>query len=161
MKNIKKLFIKYKEPVMYIVFGVLTTLVNFMAFWLFTKIFGEQLYLVNNAIAWVAGVVFAYITNKLFVFESKSWSAKVLSKEIPEFLGARIFSFLVEEGGMLLFISVLGLGEKTLTLLNFTITGQFIIKILLAVIVVVLNYVFSKFIIFKSKGSEIKNQKSE
>ena len=161
MKNIKKLFIKYKEPVMYIIFGVLTTLVNFMAFWLFTKIFGEQLYLVNNAIAWVAGVVFAYITNKLFVFESKSWSAKVLSKEIPEFLGARIFSFLVEEGGMLLFISVLGLGEKNLTLLNFTVTGQFIVKILLAVIVVVLNYVFSKFIIFKSKGSEIKNQKSE
>ena len=150
MKNIKKLFIKYKEPVMYIIFGVLTTLVNFMAFWLFTKIFGEQLYLVNNAIAWVAGVVFAYITNKLFVFESKSWSAKVLSKEIPEFLGARIFSFLVEEGGMLLFISVLGLGEKNLTLLNFTVTGQFIVKILLAVIVVVMNYVFSKFFIFKS-----------
>mgnify|MGYP002513124239 FL=1 len=67
---IKTLFIKYKELITYVIFGVLTTVVNFFAFWLFTKIFGEAFYLVNNAIAWVVGVVFAYITNKLFVFES-------------------------------------------------------------------------------------------
>ena len=149
IKMIKTLFIKYKELITYVIFGVLTTLVNFFAFWIFTKIFGEDLYLVNNAIAWVVGVVFAYITNKLFVFESKSWDLKVITKEITGFLGARIFSFLVEEGGMFLFVSVLGLGEKSLTLLGFTITGQFIVKILLAVIVVILNYIFSKFIIFK------------
>ena len=150
MKMIKKLFIKYKELITYVIFGVLTTLVNFFAFWLFTKILGEELYLINNAIAWVVGVIFAYITNKLFVFESKSWDLKVVTKEITGFLGARIFSFLVEEGGMFLFITVLGLGEKSLTILNLTITGQFIVKILLAVIVVVMNYVFSKFFIFKS-----------
>ena len=150
MKMIKKLFIKYKELITYVIFGVLTTLVNFFAFWLFTKIFGEEFYLVNNAIAWVVGVIFAYITNKLFVFESKSWNLKVITKEITGFLGARIFSFLVEEGGMFLFITVLGLGEKSLTILSLTITGQFIVKILLAVIVVVMNYVFSKFFIFKS-----------
>ena len=147
---IKKLFVKYKELITYVIFGVLTTLVNFFAFWLFTKILGEELYLINNAIAWVVGVIFAYITNKLFVFESKSWDLKVVTKEITGFLGARIFSFLVEEGGMFLFITVLGLGEKSLTILNLTITGQFIVKILLAVIVVVMNYVFSKFFIFKS-----------
>ena len=147
---IKKLFIKYKELITYVIFGVLTTLVNFFAFWIFTKIFGEDLYLVNNAIAWVVGVVFAYVTNKLFVFESKSWDLKLIAKEITGFLGARIFSFLVEESGMFLFVSVLGLGESSLTLLGFTITGQFIVKILLAVIVVVMNYVFSKFFIFKS-----------
>lgn len=151
MKMIKKLFIKYKELITYVIFGVLTTLVNFFAFWLFTKIFGEELYLINNAIAWVVGVIFAYITNKLFVFESKSWNLKVITKEITGFLGARIFSFLVEEGGMFLFITVLGLGEKSLTILSFTITGQFIVKILLAVIVVIINYVFSKFIIFRKK----------
>lgn len=147
---IKKLFIKYKELITYVIFGVLTTLVNFFAFWLFTKILGEELYLINNAIAWVVGVIFAYITNKLFVFESKSWNLKLIAKEITGFLGARIFSFLVEEGGMFLFITVLGLGEKSLTILNLTITGQFVVKILLAVIVVVMNYVFSKFFIFKS-----------
>ena len=150
---IKTLFIKYKELITYVIFGVLTTVVNFFAFWLFTKIFGEAFYLVNNAIAWVVGVVFAYITNKLFVFESKSWDLKVIAKEITGFLGARIFSFLVEEGGMLLFISVLGFGEKYLTVLGITITGQFVVKILLAVIVVVLNYVFSKFFIFTSSGN--------
>ena len=161
MKMIKILFIKYKELITYVIFGVLTTVVNFFAFWIFTKIFGEDLYLVNNAIAWVVGVVFAYITNKLFVFESKSWDLKVITKEITGFLGARIFSFLVEEGGMLLFISILGFGGKSLTLLGFTITGQFIVKILLAVIVVVLNYVFSKFFIFKKQGAENRKQKSE
>ena len=150
---IKTLFIKYKELITYVIFGVLTTVVNFFAFWLFAKIFGEAFYLVNNAIAWVVGVVFAYITNKLFVFESKSWDLKVIAKEITGFLGARIFSFLVEEGGMLLFISVLGFGEKSLTVLGITITGQFVVKILLAVIVVVLNYVFSKFFIFTSSGN--------
>ena len=152
MKTITTIFNKYKELVTYIIFGVLTTLVNFFAFWLFTKILGEDLYLVNNAVAWVVGVVFAYVTNKLFVFESKSWDLKLITKEIIGFLGARIFSFLVEESGMFLFISVLGLGEKALTLAGFTITGQFIVKILLAVIVVVLNYVFSKFFVFKHKG---------
>ena len=159
MKMIKTLFIKYKEIITYIIFGVLTTLVNFFAFWLFTKIFGEDLYLVNNAIAWVVGVVFAYVTNKLFVFESKSWDLKLIIKEITGFLGARIFSFLVEEGGMFLFISVLGLGEKSLALAGFTITGQFIVKILLAVIVVVLNYVFSKFFVFRKQ--EAGNRKQE
>ena len=161
MKTIKTLFIKYKELIMYVIFGVLTTLVNFGAFWLFTKILGEDSYLINNAIAWVVGVVFAYITNKLFVFDSKSWNLKLVTKEVVEFFGARVLSFLVEEGGMLLFISILGFGEKSLELLGFTITGQFIVKILLAVIVVVLNYIFSKFIVFKSKGTEIRNQKSE
>lgn len=145
----KKLFAKYKELMMYVIFGFLTTAVNFVIFWVFTKILGEEFYLVNNAIAWVVGVVFAYVTNKLFVFHSKSWNIKLIAKEIPEFLGARVLSFLIEEGGMLLFISGLGLGEKTLTIFGFIITGQFIVKILLAVIVVVLNYVFSKFFIFK------------
>lgn len=157
MKTITTIFNKYKEVIMYVIFGVLTTLVNFGAFWLFTKILGEQLYLLNNAIAWVVGVVFAYITNKLFVFESKSWEIKLVTKEVSEFFGARVLSFLVEEGGMLLFVSVLGLGDKALTIFGFTITGQFIVKILLAVIVVVLNYIFSKFFIFRKQETENRN----
>ena len=161
MKTITTIFNKYKELVTYIIFGILTTFVNFFAFWLFTKIFGEELYLVNNAVAWVVGVVFAYVTNKLFVFESKSWNLKLVTKEAAGFLGARIFSFLVEEGGMLLFISVLGFGTKSLTLLGITITGQFIVKILLAVIVVVLNYGFSKFFIFRKQEAESRKQKTE
>lgn len=151
MLKIKELFNKYKELILYVIFGVLTTLVNFGVFWVFTKVLGEKLYLLNNATAWVAGVIFAFVTNKLFVFESKSKKPGVVLKELAEFTGARLFSFGVEEGGMLLFISVLGLGEKSINILGFTLTGQFIVKIALAVVVVILNYFFSKFIIFKKK----------
>ncbi len=151
IKKIKELTIKYRELLLYVVFGVLTTLVNFGVFWLFTKLLGEGLYLLNNAIAWVAGVIFAFITNKLLVFKSKSWQLKTAIKELTEFFGARLFSFGVEEGGMWLFISVMGLGAKSLSLFGITLTGQFLVKIALAVVVVILNYFFSKFIIFKKK----------
>ena len=151
MTKIKELIIKYKEMLLYLIFGVLTTIVNLASFWIFTKIFGEELYLINNAIAWVAGVVFAFVTNKLFVFESKTWKSKIAGKEFIEFVGARLFSFGVEEGGMWLFVDILAFGEKSLTLFGFTITGQIIAKLVLAVIVVILNYFFSKFIIFKRK----------
>ncbi len=151
MTKIKELIVKYKELLLYLIFGVLTTAVNFFAFWIFTKILGEELYLLNNAIAWVAGVIFAFVTNKLFVFESKSWSGKTAGKEFMEFVGARLFSFGVEEGGMWLFVDALAFGERSLSLFGFTISGQIIAKIFLAVIVVILNYFFSKFIIFKKK----------
>ena len=151
MTKIKELIVKYKELLLYLVFGVLTTLVNLASFWIFTKILGEELYLINNAIAWVVGVIFAFVTNKLFVFESKSWKSKTAGKEFIEFVGARLFSFGVEEGGMWLFISVLGLGEISLEVLGITVTGQIIVKLVLAVIVVILNYFFSKFIVFKNK----------
>ncbi len=151
MKTINKLFNKYKEVILYVVFGVLTTLVNFIAFWLFTKICGEKLYLLNNAIAWIISVIFAYITNKLFVFESKSFNFKVLMKEISSFVVARLFSFGVEEVGIWLFVDILNFGERSVTIFDFTITGQMVAKILLAVIVVIMNYFFSKFIIFAKK----------
>ena len=76
MTKIKDLIVKYRELLLYLIFGVLTTLVNFLTYWIFTKILGEELYLINNAIAWVVGVIFAFVTNKLFVFESKSWKGK-------------------------------------------------------------------------------------
>ena len=150
MMKIKDLLYKYKELITYVIFGGLTTLVNFVAFYVVTQILGEELYLLNNAIAWVVSVVFAYVTNKLFVFESKSWNLKLVAKESVEFVGARIFSFLIEEGGMLLFVSVLGFGEISFNIFGFTITGQLIAKLILAVVVVIMNYFFSKFIIFRN-----------
>lgn len=151
--KIKELFLKYKEIIVYLVFGVLTTVVNFLAFWIFSKLLGEELYLVNNAIAWIVSVVFAFITNKLFVFDSKSWALKTAGKELVEFIGARLFSFGVEEGGMWLFIDLLNFGAKGITVFGVFISGQMIVKLILAVIVVILNYFFSKFIIFKKPKS--------
>lgn len=154
IKKIKKLFEKYKELILYIVFGVLTTAVNFVSFWLLDKLLGDNLYLVSNCAAWIISVVFAYITNKLFVFESKSWNIKIVAKESVEFLGARLFSFGVEEGGLWLFVEILKFDKYSFAILNFVIDGKLIAKIILAVIVVILNYFFSKFIIFAKKNKQ-------
>lgn len=105
----------------------------------------------TNIISWVIAVAFAYVTNKLWVFESKSWSPKIVLKEIVGFLGARLFSLAVEEAGLWIMIDLLSLGRISLDIFSYTITGNFIVKIILQVIVVILNYVFSKFIIFKKK----------
>lgn len=149
MSNLWK---KYKELIVYIFFGAVTTLVNFVVFKLCNWLLGEELYLVSNIFAWVAAVVVAYITNKLWVFESKSWAPHVLRREIPTFVGARVFSFFFEEAGLFLAIDILGLGVWELTLFGFTATGHDICKILLQVVVVILNYIFSKLVIFKKKA---------
>ncbi len=154
MKKITELIKKYKELLLYVIFGGLTTVVNFIAFWVCGKLLGEELYLVSNAIAWFVSVVFAYITNKIFVFESKSFAPKILLKEIPAFFSARIFSFGVEEGGMWLFVDLLKFGEYSLTVFGFEISGQLIAKLILAVIVVILNYFASKFVIFRKKSEK-------
>ncbi len=150
--KIKRIFEKYKELIMYVIFGVLTTLVNFVSFTLFTHILGEDRYLINNAIAWFISVVFAYVTNKIFVFESKSIAPRVLIKEFSEFLLARVFSFALEEGGIWLLVDILNFGGYSVNVFGFNITGQIIAKLILAVIVVITNYVFSKFIVFAKKS---------
>ena len=153
MTKIKEFLTKYKEIIVYIVFGALTTLVNLVTFYLLEYIFGSggKGYIVYNAIAWVVAVVFAYITNKLYVFEAKSWAPKIVIKESAQFLLARVFSFLVEEFGLILMVEVLNFAEYSLDLKIITLSGATVAKIILAVIVVIMNYFFSKFIIFKKK----------
>lgn len=149
MNAIKKVLIKYKEPILYILFGGFTTVVNLAVFYLMNRAIGEKFYLVNNIVAWLAAVIFAYITNKLWVFESKSLAAKTVLKELAEFFSARIFSLGVEEGGLWLFVDKLGFDNFSFSVFGFEVTGKLIAKLVLAVIVVLLNYFFSKFIIFK------------
>ena len=148
MKKITELVLKYKDLILYGIFGVFTTVVNLLVFWLCGKVLGEDMYLVSNGIAWFAAVVFAYFTNKLFVFESKSWKPAVLAKEIPSFAGARVLTLGIEELGLLVMIKWLHL-DVPLTI--GPVGGEFIIKAILAVIVVLLNYIFSKLLIFKKK----------
>ena len=154
IKKLTELISKYKELITYVFFGALTTGVNFIAFWLFSKLLGEDLYYISNAIAWFVSVVFAYITNKLFVFESKSFAPKILFKEITTFFGARIFSFLAEEGGLFFFVWMLQIGNYSFNLFGIEINGQLIAKLILAVFVVILNYFASKFVIFRKKAEK-------
>lgn len=131
----KKLYLKYQELINYIVFGVATTLVNYVVFAFFIKIIPLN-YQVANLIAWILSVLFAYFTNKLYVFNSHSWEKKILVKEISSFFTARIFSYLIEV--VILFVGI-----------NLLKGNELIIKLIDNVVIVVINYVFSKLIIFK------------
>ncbi len=134
-----------RETILYVVFGILTTVVNYAAFYVFDNafekgnLFGKYGYLVANIIAWVAAVVFAFITNKLYVFESKSWNLKIAGFEFVSFVAARLVSFFIEQGLMLLFVTSWEM-------------NKYIAKLIISVLVIILNYIFSKLIIFKKKG---------
>ena len=133
--KIKELYFKYREIISYLFWGVMSTVVNYGAYFLCTMVFHLN-YLISNGIAWVAAVLFAFVTNKLFVFESKSWEPKLAFKEFWQFVSARIFSGLLETGMLYLFVDVLGFPDAQ-------------IKIIASILVVILNYIFSKLIIFK------------
>lgn len=134
-----------RETVTYLIFGVLTTLVNYVCFWLGLKLFGEAYTLLINVVCFLIAAGFAYVTNKLFVFESKSWRWEILRREIPAFFGARVFSFLLEEAGLWVSKDLLHAGRYEIL----GIGGILIAKVALSFVVVVLNYVFSKLVIFK------------
>ena len=149
MEKLKKLL--NWETVLYIIFGVATTVVNYVVFHLLYNVLWQQRNsLTANAAAFVAAVIFAFVVNKLFVFESKSWSAATLKREIPSFLAARIGSFGIEEAGLFLAEKVLKLGGViAITLGTVVLDWITVIKVALAFVVVALNYVFCKLIVFK------------
>ena len=149
MDKIKKIL--NRETVLYIIFGVATTAVNYVVFYLLYNILWNQSRsLAANAAAFVAAVIFAFVVNKLFVFESKSWSADTLKREIPSFLAARIGSFGIEEAGLFLCEKVLKLGGViAITLGGVALDWITVAKVALAFVVVALNYVFCKLFIFK------------
>lgn len=139
-----------REVLTYLLFGVLTTAVNYLVFWVFIHFGGADLVLIANALAFVVSVIFAYVTNKLFVFQSKSWAWQILKQEVIAFVGARILSFGLEELGLFLCTHVLDVGRWTLLGLN----GLMVAKILLSFLVVVLNYIISKFLVFRNKNND-------
>ena len=149
MDKLKKLL--NRETILYIVFGVATTVVNYIVFHLLYNVLWHQNHsLAANAAAFVAAVIFAFVVNKLFVFESRSWDAATLKREIPSFLGARIGSFSIEEAGLFLAEKVFKLGGViAITLGGTAFDWITVVKITLAFVVVALNYVFCKLFVFK------------
>ena len=149
MDKFKKLL--NRETILYIVFGVATTVVNYVVFHLLYNVLWHQRNsLTANAAAFVAAVIFAFVVNKLFVFESRSWNADTLKREIPSFLAARIGSFGIEEAGLFLAEKVLKLGGIiAVTVGSLSLDWITVIKVALAFVVVALNYVFCKLFIFK------------
>ena len=94
---------------MYGVFGVLTTLINILIFYVLDKL-GFNVYL-NNSIAWVVSVLFAFITNKLYVFNSKDTSYQVIIKEGAVFFLARIFSYFVDMFTIFMIFQIMGINK--------------------------------------------------
>lgn len=137
MEKVKQLWIKYKEVINYLIFGVLTTLVNYVSYIIFTRVFSVDMF-VSNLVAWFLSVVFAFITNKLIVFESKEFTPKVIVKEGVSFMIARVFSLLLDMLILYLMADLLGMNDL-------------IVKIISNVIVIIVNYVLSKFLIFKKE----------
>ena len=133
--KIIELYKKYQEIIKYLIIGVLTTIINYVAFAIFVKILNIDMH-ISNIVAWIVSVIFAYFTNKLFVFESKSFKIQVIGKEIFTFGVARIFSLLLEEAILYIFVNLLNM-------------NQMIIKLVANIIVIIVNYILSKYIIFR------------
>lgn len=126
------LYKKYKEIINYLIFGGLTTLISIITYALFAKVFHID-YLISNVLSWIIAVLFAYITNKIFVFESKS---KKNIKEITSFFFFRVVSLIMEMVILYIFVDMLHIDDL-------------VTKIIAQIIVIVSNYVFSKLFIFK------------
>lgn len=132
------MLIKYREPLMYLVFGVLTTLVNWAGYWLLTDLLHAH-YMAATVVSQLAAILFAYVTNRIWVFESKVRGAKGIAIEMAKFFGARGISLLLDMGCMFLGVTVLCINDK-------------LMKIIANIIIIIANYIFSKIFVFR-KGT--------
>ena len=137
LDRIRNLIRKHWDVLVYLFFGGLTTLVNFLVYFPLYNWLSFSATL-SNVIAWAVAVIFAYLTNKPFVFHSKDWSGQVVLPEFAKFVGCRIGSGILETCIIWLTVDILALNGN-------------LIKILVSVLVVILNYVASKWVVFKSK----------
>jgi len=126
---------KYEDVLAYLFFGVLTTAVNYIVYLPCYNLLHLSA-AVSNAIAWVAAVAFAYVTNKPFVFKSHDWSARTVIPELTKFVGSRVVSGVLETG--IIFVTV--------DLLQWN--GN-IMKLITSILVVIFNYVASRLLVFK------------
>lgn len=136
---------KYKEIILYLFFGVLTTLINIIVYFILTRIMNLST-IYSTVIAFILSVIFAYITNKIWVFNSKTETLKEIGKEIVAFFGGRLFSGGCDILIMYVFVDVLGCNDL-------------IIKILSNVMVVIMNYIISKLFVFKGGNGESEQKK--
>lgn len=139
MDQIRALLRKYREIISYIFWGVMTTAVNYVSYTLLTEILHVH-YLAGTVIAWIISVLFAYFVNKLFVFQSRGWGRKAL-RELWQMVASRLFSLGLEMAIMWFFVDTLH-------------CNHLVVKLAANVVVVIVNYVLSKWVIFKPKQNK-------
>ena len=132
MNMLNSIYKKYEEVINYLIFGVLTTVVSIVSYFVFAKLFNIN-YLVSNIISFILSVLFVFVTNKLYVFKSKN---KVM-KELVSFFSSRIFTFFIDMIMMYILVSVLKFDDM-------------ISKLITQFVVIVLNYVLSKLFVFRN-----------
>ena len=137
--TLKLLFAKLlnRETISYLIFGVITTGINIGIYQLCRTV--HIVYWISTIIAWVIALIFAFVTNKIFVFESTNMQPGIILKEAVTFVTSRLVSGLCDFGFMVFAVEIIHMDD-------------FIAKIITNVFVVVINYLFSKLVVFKKKG---------
>lgn len=131
VNKLKKLIIKYREIILYLIFGLLTTLISIISFAICNKILNIS-WSFSNVVSWILSVSFAYVTNRIFVFKSKK---KNILKEMISFFGFRVLSLIIDMICMFILINILSVDSV-------------VSKVIVQIIVVLLNYLFSKIFVF-------------
>lgn len=134
---LKKYIAEYRDVISYLFFGVCTTIVNVVSYWGCAHLLKLDV-LISSIVAWFFAVLFAYITNRKWVFNSQAYTLKAIIIEICSFFVCRIATGVVDWGCMLIFVDVLKFDD-------------IIMKFLSNVLVIILNYIASKLVIFKRK----------
>lgn len=132
---------KYRGIIAYIVFGILTTVINVIVYYICYEIFGI-INIISTIIAWFAAIVFAFVTNKKYVFDSKSWDKEIVLNEGIKFLSCRVGTGIIEVIMMICFVDILQVNGT-------------LMKAITNIIVIIINYIFSRCVIFK-KGTNSK-----
>ena len=134
MKKLRTFLGRYRELISYVFWGVMTTAVNYVSYTLLTEVL-RIYYLTGTVIAWIISVLFAYFVNKLFVFRSREWGRKAL-RELWQMTASRLFSLGLEMAIMWCFVDLLRCPHLA-------------VKLCANVLVVIVNYALSKWVIFK------------
>ena len=140
LEKISNFLSKHKRIIYYLLFGVLTTVVNVLSYWICANIFKTET-IPSTIIAWILAVTFAYLTNRKWVFGSNATTQKEISKEILSFYACRLGTGLIDLILMVIFVDKLGFNGT-------------LIKFLTDILVIILNYIASKLIVFKTKVIE-------
>ena len=151
--KIKALCTRYREQLLYLIFGGLTTLVDWVVSFLLYHVWDQAIdahaFVIHgaNVIAWVAAVLFAFVTNRKWVFQSTQRGVAAILGELCAFAGGRVLTLLLQEVIMGVFCTWLGLNE-------------YLFKIIAAVLVVILNYFISKLLVFRKTRREREREAS-
>ena len=148
LEKIKALLIKYREIISYLFFGGLTTHVSFGVYFILNDALHVH-YLISQVVSWIAAVTFAFVTNRLWVFENRATTRAGIFRELWQFYASRLFSGVVETLLLTLTVEILHVNEN-------------LAKIIVSVVTVILNYVTSKLIVFRRRadnsGKEAQNK---